>query len=534
MKPGRIIVRDPGKTGLSLAKRQGRNPWRSWRRLRQVIQALSFAFFIYLLFAGLQRQSVLPLADFFFRINPLTALTAMLAGRAWIPRLGWALIIVGLTVLIGRAWCGWICPPGTLLEWFSFRKARQRARILSPHWRKAKYVLLVMLLVGASFGNLSLLIFEPLGLFTRFMTTAMLPALNHAINATESTLYSIAFLRPAISWLEEILRGAVLPVVQPVFRSSLLVAALFFGILALNLLADRFWCRYLCPLGGLLGWLSKLSILRPLIGKNCTACTRCAVQCKPGAIKIISTTAEHSREIEIMPTECTVCLDCLANCDKGSLGMGGVLKPAMQQEFDLSRREFLLSMFAGLSGVLLLRTDLRLRARDSRLIRPPGAQDEQAFLSRCVRCCECMKVCPTNGLQPVQEQAGMEGVWTPGLMPRLGHCDYGCTACGQVCPSGAIPPLSLDQKRQTVIGSAIVDRDRCLPWASDTACIVCEEMCPTPEKSIRLEEVSITDQAGEIVILQRPNVLRELCIGCGICERQCPLEGEAAIQVYSP
>jgi len=506
--------------------------WNHWRRLRQILQILFFVLFIFLLFAGLQRQTVFPLADFFFRINPLSALASMLAGRAWIPRLGWALVVVGLTILIGRVWCGWICPLGTLLEWVTFRKARQRARAISPAWRTVKYVLLVIILVGALFGNLTLLIFEPLALFTRTMTTVVLPALNYAVNATESTLYSLAFMRPAVSWLEGVIRGPVLPVVQPVFNSSLLVAGLFLGILALNLLADRFFCRYLCPLGGLLGWLSKISILRPLIDQTCTGCTRCALLCKPGAIKTIPATAESSREVEIMPAECTVCLDCLANCTRDGLGMGAVLRPALAQEFDLSRRQFLQSIAVGAAGLVLLRTDLRLHTKNSRLIRPPGVKDEEAFLSRCLRCSECMKVCPTNGLQPVQGEAGLEGLWTPTLMPRLGHCDYGCNACGQVCPSGAIPNLNLDQKRQAFIGTASVNRNRCLPWASATACIVCEEMCPTPEKSIRLEAVSVTDQAGEIVTLQRPSVLRELCIGCGICERHCPLEGDAAIQVY--
>ena len=365
------------------------------------------------------------------------------------------------------------------------------------------------------------------------MTTVVLPALNFIVTTSESSLYSLAFLRPAIGWIESVLRGPILPVVQPVFNSSLLIAILFFGILALNLLADRFWCRYLCPLGGLLGWLSKFSILRPLIGQTCTGCTRCALMCKPGAIKTIPATSESSREVEIMPAECTVCLDCLVNCAKDGLGIGPVLKPAPAQEFDLSRRQFLQTLAAGTAGIVLLNTNLRLRTKNSRLIRPPGVKDEQAFLSKCLRCSECMKVCPTNGLQPVQGEAGPLGPWTPGLMPRLGHCDYGCNACGQVCPSGAIPALSLDQKRLAVIGTAIVNRNRCLPWASATPCIVCEEMCPTPQKSIRLEEVTLTNQAGEIVTLQRPSVLRELCIGCGICENHCPLEGEAAIQIYS-
>jgi polyferredoxin len=506
--------------------------WAGWRRLRQVTQILFFALFIFLLFAGLQRQTVSPLADFFFRINPLSGLASMLAARAWIPRLGWALVVVGLTVLIGRVWCGWICPFGSLLEWITFRKARQRAKAISPRWRMVKYILLVVILVGALLGNLTLLVFEPLALFTRAMTTVVIPALNYAINATESTLYSLAFMRPAISWLESVLRGPILPVVQPVFGSSYLIAALFFGILALNLLAERFWCRYLCPLGGLLGWLSKISILRPLIGQSCNACTRCAILCKPGAIKTIPASAGSSREVEIMPAECTVCLDCLAACTKDSLGIRPVLKPAPAQEFDLSRRQFLQTAALGAAGILLLRTNLHLRRKDPRLIRPPGASDEEAFLSKCIRCSECMKVCPTNGLQPVQAEAGLEGTWTPGLMPRLGHCDYGCNACGQVCPSGAIPPLDLEQKRQSVIGTAVVNRNRCLPWASGIPCIVCEEMCPTPEKSIRLEEVTATNEFGEAITLQRPYVLRELCIGCGICENHCPLEGEAAIQVY--
>jgi len=460
-------------------------------------------------------------------------LTSMLAGRTWIPRLALALVVIGLTVLVGRVWCGWICPTGTLLEWISFRRARKSEKAISPRWRTIKYVLLVIILVAAVFGNLTLLIFEPLALFTRAMTTVVIPGLNYAVNASESALYSLSFMRPAIDWLESVIRGPILPVVQPVFGSALLISVLFFGILGLNLLADRFWCRYLCPLGGLLGLLSKVSFLRPILVQSCNGCTRCALMCKPGAIKTVPATAESSREVEIMPAECTVCLDCLVNCARDGLGFGLVTKPAAAQEFDLSRRQFLQSIVAGAAGVILLKTDLRLRTKNSRLIRPPGVDDENLFLSKCLRCSECMKVCPTTGLQPAQVEAGAEGLWTPTLMPRIGHCDYGCNACGQVCPSGAIPSLTLEQKRVAVIGTAIVNRNRCLPWASATPCIVCEEMCPTPQKSIRLEEVNVVDANGDSVTLQRPVVLREICIGCGICENHCPLEGDAAIQVFS-
>lgn len=183
--------------------------------------------------------------------------------------------------------------------------------------------------------------------------------------------------------------------------------------------------------------------------------------------------------------------------------------------------------------MLLLNTDTRLRAQHAFLLRPPGVIDEAEFLSKCVRCAECLKNCPTTGLQPALNEAGLEGLWTPVLMPRVGYCDYGCNACGQVCPSQAIPKLALDEKRQQIVGKASVHRDRCLPWASRTPCIVCEEMCPTPEKAIHLETVSVVNGAGETIELQQPHVLREVCIGCGICENHCPLEGEAGIRVYS-
>ncbi len=121
-----------------------------------------------------------------------------------------------------------------------------------------------------------------------------------------------------------------------------------------------------------------------------------------------------------MPAECTVCLDCLVNCAKDGLGIGPVLKPAPAQEFDLTRRQFLQSLAVGAAAIVLLRTNLRLRIKNSRLIRPPGVKDEEEFLSKCLRCSECMKVCPTNGLQPVQGEAGLEGAMDsqPGAAPR--------------------------------------------------------------------------------------------------------------------
>ena len=168
-----------------------------------------------------------------------------------------------------------------------------------------------------------------------------------------------------------------------------------------------------------------------------------------------------------------------------------------------------------------------------RLIRPPGAQGP-TFAAQCIRCGLCVKACPTSGLQPSLAEAGLAGLWTPVLAPRLGHCEYSCNACGQACPVAAIPPLALEAKRQTVIGHATIDRDRCLPWADNRNCLVCEEMCPLPEKAILLEEVTLQTVQGETVTVKHPHVLRDRCIGCGICENRCPLNGESAIRVYAP
>jgi MauM/NapG family ferredoxin protein len=384
---------------------------------------------------------------------------------------------------------------------------------------------LLVILAMALFGNLSLFVLDPITLFTRTMTVSVLPALNYGFTTIEQTLYPVRFLRPAIDWIERALRGPVLPVIQPVFAMNALIAALFVGILALNALADRFWCRYLCPLGALVGLLSKVSLLRPMVRPACNRCAHCVTACRLDAI-------DTRKGYEIVPSECTVCLDCLAACPESGIGFALHWTPASGQAYDPTRRQALAALVGSAAGVTLLRTGVRAKQPYPQLVRPPGAQDEGEFLARCIRCSQCIKVCPTSGLQPVAFEAGLEGLWTPMLVSRLGYCDYGCHACGQICPSGAIPKLDLPRKREQIIGLAAIDRDRCLPWTHGVPCIVCEEMCPTPEKAIRLEEVTVTDDRGEPVIVQQPYVLENVCIGCGICEYQCPVEGEAAIRIY--
>ena len=263
---------------------------------------------------------------------------------------------------------------------------------------------------------------------------------------------------------------------------------------------------------------SKVSLVRrEVVASACTGCDACARLCPTGTIQLGKNGASD-------PSECTMCLECLRACPRGGETFKPVLKPAKLQPYDPSRRQVLASIGAAAVGVGVLRSETAARRDDAHLIRPPGAR-ENDLSAKCIRCGECMRACPTGALQPALFEAGLEGVWTPVLLPRIGYCDYSCNACGQVCPVAAIPPQTLDDKRLTVIGKAYINTNRCIAWADHRDCIVCEEMCPLPEKAITLVESADSP-------VKLPVVNRERCIGCGICEYKCPLN-QAAIQVYA-
>ncbi len=460
------------------------------------------------------------------RLDPLAMLAHALSSRTLLAESALALVIVALTLTLGRVWCGWLCPMGTLLDLFPLRRWRGKRPAPAGGWRAAKYALLLLILAAALLGNLTLMVLDPLTILFRTLSASVWPAVDQVVTVAEHALYQVAPLRPAVSAFDALVRPKVLPPEPAFYRMTFLYAGVLAGIVALNLVAARFWCRYLCPLGGLLGILSKVGIVRREVNAHCNQCQACARVCPTGTI-------DPEKGFASDPGECTMCVLCYRACPQGAVEFPAHRSFAGWRHYDPSRRKAVLAMGTALAGVSLFRSDILSQRDHPRLIRPPGAR-ENDLLSRCVRCGECSRACPTSAIQPAVTEAGLEGLWTPVLVPRTGYCDYSCHACGQVCPVQAIPRLSLEEKRHRVIGRAYIDHNRCIAWADHRDCIVCEEMCPVPEKAIVLQQVEVLNGDGETVTVKLPEVVRDRCIGCGTCENKCPLNGEAAIRVWVP
>lgn len=322
---------------------------------------------------------------------------------------------------------------------------------------------------------------------------------------------------------DSLLRGTILSHKQPYYYGVVPIAATMGGILALNLIARRAWCRFLCPLGGLLSLVSRASWLKRTRTGSCAYCGGCEDHCRMGTIDINRHRASDSGE-------CILCMDCAVACQQSAVRFAGAPGVDRGWGYDPTRRQALGALGLSLGGLAILRSAPAAHEPNAYRLRPPGAIEED-LLATCVRCAACIRACPTHGLQPSLTESGLEGLWTPILTPRLGPCDYSCTACGQICPTGAIPQLDLDTKRETPIGKAYIDETICIAWSGRGPCIVCEEMCPVPDKAILLEPLDTVDGAGNAQVLQVPVVHHERCIGCGLCESKCPTRGEAAIRV---
>jgi polyferredoxin len=499
-----------------------------WVTGRKVVQALALIVFVGLIVLARGASLNGELANIPMRLDPLAALTSSLAARALIAGSALALMTLALTLLFGRAWCGWLCPLGTVLDMVP---SKRRGRPAVPEvWRRFKYVLLVAIVAAALLGNQTLLFFDPLAILSRTLSTAVWPVLDQAVSGAEDLLSGVPGLDALFEAFDNAVRPLALPSQPLAFQDALFFGAFFVGLVSLNYFAPRFWCRYLCPLGGLLGWMSRVALFRREVAGKCSACGLCEDDCPTGTI-------DPNRGYASDPAECTVCMNCVGSCPLGSATFRRRLAPAESRTYDPRRREVVIAIGAVAVGVALFRADLFARRQSPFLLRPPGSREgnvDVVSLTSCTRCGECVSVCPTGALQPSVLQAGLQGFGTPVLVPRLGYCDYDCNVCGTICPTSAIPLLGLADKQRMVIGKAFIDQGRCLAWSDHVECLVCQEMCPLPDKAIQLEPQEVWAPGGGKVTIDMPHVVRDACIGCGLCEYRCPVGGDSAIRVYMP
>jgi polyferredoxin len=563
---GRLHLRVLKAVTPDLRPNRDGSPWfaRTFRitTIRILTQAFFFALFVFLLWVTwLSRLGGYP-ASLFLEMDPLVGFATALSTHTVYRWLWRGLFILVPTLVLGRVFCNWICPYGTLhqLVGWVFNIRPNKSLIDDNRYRnlfQVKYVVLTIFLVMAFFGSLQIGLLDPICLLARTFVVAIAPA-------SDATLGDLA-ARLDPRGLDPGLQALVFKpgVHEPrVFAAAWLVGLLVVGLVGANLVIPRFFCRVLCPLGAFLGMLSRFALFR--IDRDVTKCTDCDL-CLKGC------EGAADPQAALRKSECFVCFNCIDDCPESALSfkltppasikdriVGSVrdgtatlfgrtlISRVLETEIrgpDLPRRRWL---FAGIAGALafpFLRFSRAVNKRgfDEKAIRPPGSVAEAEFLERCIKCDQCINVCPTNVLQPATlKESGLEGLWTPVMDFSVGFCQLNCTLCSEVCPTGAIQKISLAEKLGAGahkedgpirLGTAFFNQGRCLPWAMETPCVVCQEVCPTTPKAIGTYDVDITRWDGQKVTLNRPYMRPELCIGCGICEHECPVIDDAAVYV---
>jgi len=507
-------------------KKERSKKYRRLQVLRVASQVFFLALFLYLFFGThFTGKDYIGPVETMFHFDPLLALATSIAARVFFKAFLLAGSSVLLTLLLGRVFCGWICPLGGIHQIFSFifKKAKWlKPKIVSDKPLAAKYYVLLFCLV-ATLLSLDLVGYlDPFSFLYRSFAVGMFPAASLGTSAFISLLYSLklGFIGdPLTQFVENLTLNAT-------FRQGFLIGMLFLGIILLNMWRERYWCRYVCPLGALLGFLSVFNVFKPRVNMDkCIKCNLCNLQCQ--------TQASPYPDHDWKKTECVYCMPCGAVCPTAAIGFPTKNARRAQPYVSLKRRQVILASVAALAAAPFFRITPAHQRAHEKLIRPPGALPEPKFLQKCIKCGECMKACPTNALQPALSEGGPEALWTPVLVPKIGYCEYYCSLCSHVCPTGAIQELKIEDKIKVKIGSAWVNKNRCIPYALGRPCIVCEEHCPTSPKAIKFVMVDTKLPDGSSATQKAPVIDLDLCIGCGICENKCPVMDDPAIYCTS-
>jgi polyferredoxin len=448
------------------------------RRLRLIGQIVCFAVFTGGILLTGSHYWPLP-DDFFFRLDPLTAIIAIFTSGLLISGLMFSIIILMLTFFLGRFFCGWVCPLGALIDFFEWvikgynRKQRDQTRL--NQLSLIKFGVLILIVAASGFSFQFVYLFDPVVIMTRFAGMILMPA-----------------------------QKALLQLPPFVVQHSIQFLLFTFAILLLSLIARRFWCRTICPLGALLGLVARFSP-SGFIQDDCKGCPSCQKKCRTGAI--VDSKAQITQS-----QDCIRCFDCLDACPQKTrvFTLNAHISNRMQPA-RLSRRSFLAWCGSGVIGSAVIAGNAGAMPANKSLLRPPHSPDEEEFLDLCVRCQACVNICPTNALQPLLLQSGLYGLWTPAMTPSIGECKVDCNKCSTVCPTHAIDRFDISTKYHLKVGTAILSKDRCIPYAEGVQCGKCISECPTAA-------IGYIEQNN----LQFPaRIDFMLCVGCGVCQHIC-------------
>lgn len=462
---------------------------------------LSFAIFILfvLLFAGAEKMSavlsgILPP----FQFVPALLRTLTEPDAVFLAGLAFILLI---TMIFGRVYCSFLCPLGALQDLLMAGSKRLGLRP-TPSYAKPlnalRYGLLALTVATALLGSLSLIsLLDPYSLTGRIFTHFLQPLAAHVYNL------AILVLKPFDLYLHP---------KQTTFIPLAVGAATGGFVLLVSILAlrrGRLYCNTICPVGTLLGLLSRASVFHfALHPKACLACRRCESACKAACIDPQTAAVDMSR--------CVGCFDCLDACASGVIRYQQRRRPSETSRWSPSRRRFVLGGIAAASGFLALNANLRevpgiREAGANPPVTPPGSISAGHFTQACTACSLCVSVCPTRVLTPTFAAFGISGLLQPKMNYEKSYCDYECDVCGRVCPTGAILPIGLEEKKLTQIGEAELLKDICVVYVDDRNCGACGEVCPT--HAIRFTE-------KETILY--PEIDKQYCIGCGACQLACP------------
>ncbi len=448
------------------------------------------------------------------------------------------IVVIMITLLLGRVYCSAICPLGIFQDLisrvFSNRakhgvkeKNRGRYHYSAPRTILRYTVLTATLLLFFGGTGLLLNLLDPFSSFGRIFSNLFRPLviiLNNMGAPVAESWGVHAFYR--VQW------QAVAPV-------ALGIAMVTLGTVGwMSVRHGRLYCNTLCPVGTILGLVSTFSLVKISIDTgSCRGCGRCEQVCKAGCIDVTAKSVDTGR--------CVSCFNCLSVCpDKALAYRPGFLaidesvpKTRSRIEAAQDRRNFVLALAAGSFGLAAGRVHaapetLPKEARPTTIpenktcpLSPPGSVSIERYTSICTACHLCVSACPSRVLVPSVFSFGLSGILQPCMNFDAGHCNYDCTVCSNICPTGAILPLTVEEKQQTQVGLAKFIRENCVVYTDNTNCGACSEHCPT--KAVHM--IFYLNAAGRKLVI--PEVDETVCVGCGGCEHACPTKPFRAIYV---